>query len=138
MGKVFRSSSRESNILDRIESSKEYARKLAISSVRDKADQLANAITMRLIENRLVETTNKNLMEEQLLDCLDKLCKINDFDVDYQISPLRGLVERPNIVSLYVTSFVLETLINHKAIVDIYGTDRDIYKCIDKQVNIII
>ena len=38
------------------------------------------------------------------------------------------------VVSLYLTSFVIEKLINHKAVVDIYGSDTDIYICINEQV----
>ncbi len=135
MGKVFRPSNRESSLLNKIESSKEHARRAAITSVKNNAEHLANNITMKLIEEGLVETTSKNLMEIQVLKCLNQLWKANNFDIDYQISPIRNLVDRPNIVSLYITMFVLETLLNHKITVDVYGTDNDIYMCIDKEVN---
>jgi len=60
MAKVFRPSKRESKILSRIESSKEYARRKAIENARDCIEPLSNAIAMKLVENNLVETTNKN------------------------------------------------------------------------------
>ena len=44
------------------------------------------------------------------------------------------MVQNPNVVSLYITAFVIETLINHKVIVDIYGSDEEIYLCINRQV----
>ena len=58
-----------------------------------------------------------------------------DFDVQYQIAPLRSLVRRPNFISLYITSFIIEKLINHRTIIDIYGTDEEIYQCVNSQVS---
>jgi hypothetical protein len=134
MGKVFRPSNRESSILSKIESSKEHARRRTISLARDHVDTLGNAISMKLVENQLVETTNKNSLEEQIVKCIDGLCRADDFDIDYMIAPYRQLVQHPNIVSLYVTAYLLEKLINHKSVVDIYGSDSEIYGCIHKQV----
>ena len=134
MAKIFRPSSREAKILSKIESSKEYARRKAIESARDRIDPLSNAIAMKLVENKLVETTNKNGLEDQLHDCLDRLSRADDFDVDYLIAPYRNLVSNPHIVTLYVTAFVLEKVINHKDTVDIFGSDEEIYQCIHQQV----
>lgn len=134
MAKVFRPSSRESSILSKIESSKEHARKASIHSVKENMDKLGNSIAMKLVENQLVETTSKNVLEEQIVKCLETLCNADDFDVDYLIAPYRNLVQNPNVVSLYVTAFVIEKLINHKSIVDIFGADTDIYACIHHQV----
>jgi len=138
MAKVFRPSSRESSILSKIESSKEFARRHSINSLRDCSAPLANAIATKLIEKHLIETTNKNSLEEQINHCLDKMTRAEDFDVDYQVAPLRNLVKQPNIISLYVTSFVIEKLINHKDTVDIFGSDEEIYSTINNQVKIFI
>jgi len=107
---------------------------MAIAGIRDCLEPLSNAIAMKLVENNLVETTNKNMLQEQISYCLEQLGKADEFDVDYQIAPLRNLVPQPHIVSIYVTSFVIEKLINHKDIVDIFGSDEDIYLCINHQV----
>lgn len=134
MAKVFRPSSRESSILSKIESSKERARRVAISGIIDCIDTLSNVIAMKLVEHNLVETTSKNSLEEQIRGCLDKMTHAEDFDIDYKISPFRQVVPQPNVVSLYVTAFVLENLINHKDTVDIFGSDEEIYSCINYQV----
>jgi len=134
MAKIFRPSSRESKILSRIESSKEYARRKAIGSIRDCIEPLSNAIAMKLVESNLVETTSKNVLEEQISNCLDKLSHADEFDIDFQNAPFRNIVPQPNVVSLYVTAFVIETLINHKVVVDIFGSDEEIYLCINQQV----
>jgi len=134
MSKVFRPSHRESSLLSKIESSKELARRRSISAARDHIDTLGNAIAMKLVENRLVETTDKNSLEEQIVKCLDGMSKADEFDIDYLMAPYRNLVKHPNVVSLYVTAYLLEKLINHKSVVDIFGSDNDIYGCIHKQV----
>jgi len=134
MAKVFRPSNRESSILSRIESSKERARRFAIKAVIDCMDTLSNAIAMKLVETKLVETTNKNGLEEQIHQCLDTLTRAEDFDIDYQVAPFRGLVPNPHVVSIYVTAFVIEKVINHRDTVDIYGSDEEIYFCINQQV----
>ncbi len=109
-------------------------RRLAISKVRDCSEPLANAISSKLIEKSLVETTNQNSFEEQIKLGLDKMTRMDDFDIDYQVAPIRNIVPQPQIVSLYVTAYVIEKLINHKDVVDIYGSDEEIYFTINQQV----
>ena len=134
MAKVFRPSTREASILSKIESSKEYARRQSINGVRDVIDPLSNALAMKLVEKNLVETTNKNRLEEQIKHCLENLGRSEDFDVDFLIAPIRNLVPNPHVVSLYVTAFVIEKLLKDKDVVDIYGTDEEIYLCVNRQV----
>jgi len=124
----------EARLVSRIDSSKEYERRKAINAVSDNPEKLSNAISMKLVENDLVETTNKNSLDEQITYCLEKLIHADDFDVDYQIAPIRNIVSNPHIVSLYVTGFVIEQVIKHKDTVDIYGSDEEIYTCINRQV----
>ena len=124
----------ESKLISRIESSKEFERRKAVSGVADCIDALGNAISNKLVENQLVETNNKNALEEQIVFCLDKLGHAEDFDIDFQIAPFRHIVANPHIVSLYVTAFVIEQLIKHKDIIDVYGSDEEIYACIHRQV----
>jgi hypothetical protein len=134
MAKVFRPSTREASIISKIESSKEHARRRAINNLRDCLDSLSNGVAMKLVENGLVETQSKNSLEEQILKCLETLTRADDFDIDYQIAPIRSLVPNPHVISLYVTAFVVEKLINQKEIIDIYGSDEEIYATINQQV----
>ena len=134
MSKVFRPSRGESRILSRIETSKERARKLAIEQARNVSEPLGNALAMKLIEEKLIQTTSKEDIQKQIAASLEKLARSDEFEIDYQIAPFRNLVPRPNIVSLYLTAFVVEQLINHRSVEDIYGSDEEIYNCINRQV----
>ncbi len=135
MGKTFHVGSREASILSKIESSKERERQRSIHVIRDNVDTFSNKVSMKLVEDGLIETVSKNSIQEQISKCVDTLCKADDFDIDFQIAPFRTIVQNPNIVSLYVTAFVVEKLINHKDVIDIYGSDEDIYFCIHKVTN---
>ncbi|MBW1895802.1 MAG: hypothetical protein JRI47_01970 [Deltaproteobacteria bacterium] len=134
MGKVFRPGSGEARILSRIESSKERARQLAIQQLKNVVEPLSNALAMKLIEEKLILTRSKGDVEQQIAASLEKLTRSDEFEIDYQIAPFRNAVSRPNIISLYVTAFVVEQLINHRSIEDIYGSDEEIYGCIHRQV----
>ena len=107
---------------------------MAIGALQDHLEPLSNAIASKLVENKLVETTSKNNLEEQIGKCLDKMSREDDFDIDYKIAPFRNLIPNPHIVSLYLTTFVIETVIDMKDTVDIYGSDEEIYMCINQQV----
>ncbi len=120
--------------MSKIESSKERNRRQRVKNVKDCMEPLSNAVAMKLVENNLIETNNKNGVEEQLMKSLEKLTHSDDFDIDYQIAPLRTLVPQPHVVSLYLTAFVIEQLIKYKDVVDIFGSDEEIYFCINKQV----
>ena len=133
MGKTFSVGNRESKLLSKIESSKTRERIRAISAVRDNVEAFSNKVSMKLVETGLIETVSKNSIQEQINKCLDTLCKAEDFDIDFKIAPFRTLVSSPNVVSIYLTAYVVETLLNHKDVIDIFGSDEDIYHCIQKE-----
>ncbi len=134
MAKLFYTGNREAKLLSKIESSKERERIRTITTIRDNIDSLSNKVSMKLIESKLVETVSKSSIENQITRCLDTLCKAEDFDIDYMVAPFRTLISNPNIASLYLTAFIVEKLINHKDVIDVYGSDEDIYFCIQKEV----
>lgn len=134
MAKAFRPSKREETLLSKIESSKDFARRKALNRIQDCLDPLSNAIASKLIENQFVETANKNGFEEKIKKCLDKLSRADDFDIDYQTAPFRGIVPHPHVATLYVTAFVIEKMIDDKDVVDIFGSDEEIYKNIHLQI----
>ena len=134
MAKIFYTGNREAKLLSKIESSKERERIRTISTIRDNVDSFSNKVSMKLIEEGLIETVSKSSIENQIARCLDSLCKAEDFDIDYMVAPFRTLISNPNIASLYLTAFIVEKLINHKDVVDIYGSDEDIYFSINKEL----
>lgn len=138
MARDYRPNIRERNVISRLDSAKEAARTEALKQLYEQGEELANRVAMKLIEERLIETKNKKELERQIMGCIKRLLAAEDFDIQYKIAPLRTLVPRPNFVSLYITAFIIEELINHRTVVDIYGTDEEIYECVNTQVNRLI
>jgi len=134
MAKNFYSGNRESKLLSKIESSKERERIKTISTIRDNIDVFSSKVSMKLIESGLIETVSKSSIENQIARCLDTMCKSEDFDIDYMVAPLRTLISNPNIASLYLTAFIVEKLLVHKDVIDVFGSDEDIYYCIQKEL----
>jgi hypothetical protein len=138
MAREYRPNVRESAVISRLDHEKESQRINALNLLRQNIDELSDRIAMKLIEDRLIETTSKEELERQIHIALETFLASDEFDIQYQTANLRSLVARPHFVSLYVTAFVIENLINHKAIVEVYGTDEDIYATVNKQVNRLI
>ncbi len=138
MGGDFHTNYREETLISRLESSRQSAWGRQLLQLGDCADELAQKLAMKLVEGKLIETTNLRDVEEQLAGCLGELLQAEDFDIQYAIAPLRNLVPRPNRVSLFVTAFVIERLINHRSVVDIYGTDEEIYNVVNQEVTRLI
>jgi len=138
MAKLFYTGNREAKLLSKIESSKERERIRTISTIRDNIDSFSNKVSMKLIESELVETVSKSSVQNQIARCLDTLCKAEDFDIDYMVAPFRTVISNPNIASLYLTAFIVEKLINHKDVIDVYGSDEDIYFCIQKELGALL
>lgn len=138
MAKIFYNGNREAKLLSKIESSKERERIKTISAIRDNIESFSSKVSMKLIESGLIETVSKSSIENQIVRCLDTLCKSEDFDIDYMVAPFRTLISNPNIASLYLTAFVVEKLLNHKDVVDVYGSDEDIYFCIQKELTALL
>ncbi len=134
----FSTNYREENLISRLESSRQSAWSRQLSQLGDCVDQMAQRLALKLVDEKLVETTNQRELEEQLAGCLSGLLEAEDFDIQYAISPVRNLVARPNRMSLYITAFIIERLISHRAVVDVYGTDEEIYKVVDQEVSRLI
>ena len=134
MAKIFRPSNKEAKLISKIESGKARARRQRISRVYECLEPLSNAVAEKLIEKKLVETSSKESLQGQIKKSLENLKSSEDFDVDYKIAPFKQISPDVHIVTLYLTACVIEDVINHKDTVDIYGSDDDLYFCIDKQV----
>ena len=138
MGGGFSTNYREENLISRLENSRQSAWGRQLSQLSDLADEVAQRLALKLVEGKVIETTNQRDLEEQLASCIAQLLQAEDFDIQYAISPIRNLVARPNRISLYITAFIIDRLINHRSVVDIFGTDEEIYKAVNDEVTRLI
>lgn len=134
MGREYRPNVRESAVISKLDHAKESKRFNAMNLLQENIDDLSAMIATKLIEDRLVDTTSKVDLERQIHLSLETLAAVEEFEAQYLTANIRTLVPRPHFVSLYVTAYIIEKLIDHKCIVEMYGTDEDIYHCVNKQV----
>lgn len=138
MSRDYRPNARESAVISRLDHAKESQRSNALNLLREHLDNLSARIAMKLVEERLIETTNMDRLDAQLNGCLQTLLDAEEFEVQFQTANIRSLVPRPHFISLYVTAFIIDKLINDKCILEVYGTDEDIYNCVNAQVSKLI
>ena len=130
----FSTNYREENIISRLESSRQSQWSRQIMQLGDCHEQLAQKLAMRLVGDELIETTNQRDVEDQLAGNLSSLIDAEDFDIQFAIANVRNLIPRPNRISLYVTAFIIEKLISHRSVEDVFGTDQEIYEAVNEEV----
>jgi hypothetical protein len=130
----YRPNVREESMVSSLDRHREQERYHVVSHVRDNIDRIAEQITVKLIENRFVETARKGDLESQIHGQLEKAIEADEFDIQYQTANIRNLVPSPNFISLFVTAFIIEKLTSFDWILDVYGTDDEIYRVVHQQV----
>jgi hypothetical protein len=135
MASDFHINYREETLISRLENSRQSAWGRQLLQLEDCRGELSKRLAIRLIENNLLETNNQKDIEEQMLACLSQLLQAEDFEIQYALAPMRAMVERPNRIALYVTVFISEKLINHRSVIDIFGTDEEIYNTVNQEIS---
>lgn len=99
-----------------------------------KLPEIHTKLSQALVMEKIIETDNHAAISDLLLKGLKKALRANEFDFKYFIAPIRNLVPQPNLYSLYITQYIMEVLIDDPSVIDIFGTDDDIYKCVNNVI----
>ena len=114
-----------------IDRKREQERRKMFLKAKDHAPEFAAKLVQRLIDREIIETTSVTALREAFENQLNKLGYIEEFELQMKIAPVRTIAQDPNVVSLYFTQYIVEDLIEHPAIQDIFGDDLDIYRAVD-------
>ncbi len=114
-----------------IDRRREQERRQMFRHAKEHAEQLALRLLQRLVDLQTIEVAATTKIREALVEQLQSLGSIDDFDFQMKIAPVRTLVQDPNVISLYLTQYLVEDLIDHPDMTDIYGDDLDVYRAID-------
>jgi hypothetical protein len=130
MARVFTSSATDRTIraLDR---KREQERTYMLSMAFKNADELATKLVQRLLDRRIIETTSDQALRELFSDLFRKLSNMEEFDIQFKIAPLRGIVNDPNFISLYLTQYIIEDLLDHPKVLDVFGEDLEVYNAVE-------
>ena len=116
------------NRLERKEKNEAYQRDRFF---KFKLPEIHKSLSQDLLMEKIIETDNPATVSDLILKGLRKSLNTNEFDFKYFIAPIRSLVVRPNPISLYITQYILEVIIDDPSVIDVYGTDQDIYKIVN-------
>lgn len=122
------STNRTINAIDR---KREQERRFLLMKARDNAPELATSLVQRLLDEHIIETNSDRAIREAVENQLKKLIDMEEFDMNFKVAPIRSLTQDPNILSLFMTQFVIEDLVDHPNIQDVFGDDLDVYKAVD-------
>jgi len=96
-----------------------------------KLSEIHKGLSQALLMEKVVETDNPAALSDLVLQGLKKALKVNEFEFKYFVAPLRNLLPNPNPVALYMTQYVLEVILNDPSVVEVYGTDAEIYRLVN-------
>lgn len=102
---------------------------------RFKLPEIHSSLYQALLMEKVVETDNPAALSDLILQGLKQALKVNEFDFKYFVAPLRNLMPNPNPVALYVTQYILEVVLNDPSVVEVYGTDMEIYRLVNEVIN---
>jgi hypothetical protein len=131
MARQFQSNSVAERAARDIDRKRDQEKRQMLQNAFQQAEELATALVQRLLDRKIVETTSERALRELFTELLQKLQNIDDFDIQYKTAPLRGLVNDPNFVSLYLTQYIIEDLLENPKVKEVYGDDSEIYHAVD-------
>ncbi len=123
--------------IDAIDRKRERERRFILNKARENASELAIRLVQRLLDDHIIETNDVQSIQEGVEKQLKAPADMDEFEVRLKIADIRTLVPDPNILSLYLTAYIIDDLINHPNIQDIFGDDLDIYNSVDSILGII-
>lgn len=124
----YRIDAQTSNSIDR---KREQERRHMLQSAFKNNEELATHLVQRLLDQHIIETNSENAIREAFAKLLRRLPEIEEHDYNFKIAPIRNLVPNANIVSLYLTQYIIEDLIDHRDIEDVFGDENEIYLAVD-------
>lgn len=117
--------------IDALDRKRERERRFILSKARDNAQELAVKVVQRLIDEHIIETNDLPAVQEGFERQLRQPAEMEEFEIRLKIADIRSLVPNPNILSLYLTAYIIDDLIDHPKIQDVFGDDAAIYNAVD-------
>jgi len=124
----YRIDAQTTNSIDR---KREQERRHMLQAAFKNSEELASRLVQRLLDKHIIETNSESAIREVFDKLLRRLGEIDEHDFNFKIAPIRSLVPNANILSLYLTQYIIEDLIDHRDIEDIFGDENEIYLAVD-------
>lgn len=120
-----------------IDRKREQERKRMFHHAKEHAETFAIKVVQRLIDRDIIEVTSVQDIQESFAKQLRLVGNLEEFDFQLKIAPVRTLAQDPNMVSLFLTQYIIEELIDHPDLNDVFGEDIDIYRAVDSIMRVL-
>jgi len=117
--------------IDALDRKRERERRFILNKARDNAQDLAIILVQRLMDEHIIETNDVHAVQQGVERQLREPADMEEFEIRLKIADIRSLVPDPNILSLYLTAYIIDDLIKHPKIQDVFGDDLDVYNAVD-------
>lgn len=114
-----------------IDRKREREKRQMLQALYKNAPELSVRLVQRLLDKHIIETTSNETISKLFAELFEKMAEMDEFDMQYKIAPLRQLVIDANFLSLYVTQYIIEDLVEHEKIQDVFGDDLEVYRVVD-------
>lgn len=132
--KRFGSGNVQDKIINRLERQEKQEAFQRERFFRFKLPEIHSRLSQVLLMEKVIETDSPAAVSDLLLKGLKQGLRSNEFELKYFVAPIRDLVPRPNLLSLYITQYILEVIVNDPSVIDVYGTDQEIYKTVNRVI----
>lgn len=129
--RVFDSEKEQKKIIARLERQEKKEAFQRDRFLKFKLPEIHKSLSQDLLMEKIIETDNPAAVSDLILKGLRRILNTNEFDFKYFIAPIRDLVTRPNPISIYITQYILEVILEDPSVIDVYGTDQEIYKIVN-------
>ena len=117
--------------IDALDRKRERERRFILNKARDNAQDLAIILVQRLMDEHIIETNDVHAIQQGVERQLREPADMEEFEIRLKVADIRTLVPDPNILTLYLTAYVIDDLIKHPKIQDVFGDDLDVYNAVD-------
>jgi hypothetical protein len=121
--------------IDALDRKRERERRFILNKARENAPELAVKLVQRLLDEHILETHDLRSVQQGFERQLIAPADMEEFEIRLKIANIRSLVPNPNILSLYLTAYIIEDLINQTHIQDVFGDDLDVYTAVDTVIS---
>ncbi|MCI5164724.1 MAG: hypothetical protein D3903_01225 [Candidatus Electrothrix sp. GM3_4] len=119
------------NAIDALDRKRERERRFILNKARDNAEEMAIILVQRLVDEHILETNDIHAIQQGVERQLREPADMEEFEIRLKVADIRTLVPDPNILTLYLTAYIIDDLIRHPKIQDVFGDDLDVYKAVD-------
>lgn len=121
--------------IDALDRKRERERRSILSKARDHAPELAVKLVQRLIDAHIIEINDVPSVQESIERQLRAPADMEEFEIRLKIADIRTLVPDPNILSLYLTACIIDDLMDHPHVQDVFGSDLEVYEAVDSVIS---